>query len=254
MRAAFLDVEIFIGISVNMTKEERKEYNKKYWAEHKTELSERAKKYKKEHRAELNAYARQYRQDNLEKIRAQENAAYHKRRENNPELITEQRRVQRKRAEEKTPGIQKKRRDKFFKNNPEKKKEYSDKYCNSKKGRATQLKNSYIDKDQEKGFSTDGNINQKWIIENIFNGQKCIYCGDDDWKHLGADRIDNSKPHTPDNCVCACGICNSERRDLYTVEEFKEYRQLHPRTLVQDEKTWEIVEMSGIKVLKKRTV
>ena len=28
---------------------------------------------------------------------------------------------------------------------------------------------------------------------------------------MGADRIDNSKSHTKDNCVCACWSCNARR-------------------------------------------
>lgn len=67
-------------------------------------------------------------------------------------------------------------------------------------------------------------------MENIFTS-KCIYCGDDNWEHLGCDRKDNSKPHTSDNIVCACGICNAERSDNYTVEEFIQYRKLHPRSI-----------------------
>ena len=235
-----------------MTKEERREYNKKYWAEHKKELSERSKEYKKQHRDELNAHARQYRQDNLEKIRMQEKEAYHRRRNEDPEKIREQRRQYALREEERNPGANKKRQNRFYENHPERKKEYSDKYCKSKKGRANQLKTSYNRKDKEKGFSVDQNIDKNWIINNIFTS-KCIYCGDDDWTHLGADRIDNDKPHTPDNVVCSCFVCNCERSDKYTVEEFKAYRQIHPRTLEQ-QKSFEIAEMNGIKVIKKRTV
>ena len=42
----------------------------------------------------------------------------------------------------------------------------------------------------------------------------CCYCGETDWHKLGADRIDNSKPHSKENCVCACEKCNVERRDF----------------------------------------
>lgn len=41
--------------------------------------------------------------------------------------------------------------------------------------------------------------------------QGCNWCGETDWHKLGADRIDNSKPHTKDNCVCACWSCNAKR-------------------------------------------
>jgi hypothetical protein len=99
---------------------------------------------------------------------------------------------------------------------------------NTKEGRAYDLAKRYRALDAEKGFDTSNNITAQWIIDNIFT-QKCIYCGDADWKHLGADRIDNSKPHTPDNVVCACGICNGQRKDSYSMEDFIGYRELHPR-------------------------
>ena len=104
--------------------------------------------------------------------------------------------------------------------------EYDAKRRRTKKGRAHQLISTYVYADREKGYG-DCTITEDWIISNIFNSS-CIYCGDSDWKHLGADRIDNSKPHTPENCVCSCGICNCERGDRCTVEEFIEYRKTHP--------------------------
>lgn len=236
-----------ICIFINMTKEQRKEYNKRYWENHKEELREKSKKYKKEHRAELNEYARQYRQDNLDKIRQQENQAYHRRKDENPEIIKAQRKLQRERH----PEIYLKAQEKFRQNNPEKIKEWNRQYRKSQNGRALNLYQKYNIRDKEKGFDISNNITKQWIVDNIFNSS-CIYCGDSDWTHLGADRIDNSKPHTPDNCVCACFICNVDRSDNYSVEEFKKYRQLHPRIL-KDQKSWEIVEQNGNKVLKKRT-
>jgi len=91
---------------------------------------------------------------------------------------------------------------------------------NKERIRAQSLKQIYTEIDQRKGFPVDKNIDTDWIIENIFNSS-CIYCGESDYAKLGADRIDNSKPHTPDNCVCACRRCNSKRGNRYTVEEFK---------------------------------
>lgn len=81
------------------------------------------------------------------------------------------------------------------------------------------------DADEGRGECT---LTHSWIMDHIF-ASSCIYCGDTNWEHLGADRIDNTLPHTPENCVCACGICNVERSDRYTVAEFIEYRKTHPR-------------------------
>lgn len=106
-------------------------------------------------------------------------------------------------------------------------KEYDKKYRKTQKGRAHHLRSAYIQTDRVKGYG-ECTITEEWIIENIFNS-KCVYCGDSVWEHLGTDRIDNSLPHTPENCICACKKCNEERADRYTVEEFVNYRKLHPR-------------------------
>ena len=110
----------------------------------------------------------------------------------------------------------------------EEKKKYCKHYRSTYFGRAKSLKSRYIQNDKEKGFPTDKNIDEDWIIENIFNSQ-CIYCGENNWRKLGCDRIDNTKGHTPDNCVCSCWDCNNDRKDKFTVEEFIQYRKLHPR-------------------------
>lgn len=99
------------------------------------------------------------------------------------------------------------------------KKGWWDNYCKTKNGRATHFVSTYKFTDKKKGFSTDQNIDEKWIIENIFNSS-CIYCGESDWAKRGVDRIDNAKGHTPDNCVCACERCNKKRGDRYSVDEF----------------------------------
>lgn len=85
-------------------------------------------------------------------------------------------------------------------------------------GRALSLLHGYTKSDikHNRGECT---LTKDWIIDNIFSGQKCVYCGEDDWLKLGCDRIDNSKPHTPDNVVCCCKECNNERQK----QVFKEF-------------------------------
>ncbi len=119
---------------------------------------------------------------------------------------------------------------------------------NPQKVRARSILDRYTDKDNNdnRGECT---ITVKWIMDNIFTS-KCIYCGDSDWRHLGCDRIDNSKPHTEDNVVCSCGICNIERGDRYSVEEFIEYRKTHPRD-TKFELPQQIVEVNGKRVIRK---
>lgn len=63
------------------------------------------------------------------------------------------------------------------------------------------------DRKHERGETT---ITAPWILEHIFSS-KCVYCGETDWKLLGADRIDNTKPHTPENVVPCCSYCNAKK-------------------------------------------
>jgi len=168
--------------------------NKMWREEHTEERKEYCKRYRKEHKEECNEYSRQYYKENPEYF-----SQYHKEhdkqyREENKAKIT----VQQKN------------------------------YKSSQWGRAVNLKGNYISIDKKKGFPTDQVVDADWIVENIF-GSQCIYCGDSDWTKLGADRIDNTKGHTPDNIVCACESCNESRGDKFTVEEFIQYRKLHPR-------------------------
>ena len=136
------------------------------------------------------------------------------------------------------------------KDNKEKATEYKKRWKdnNPKETRAQNILDSYRGSDikNNRGECT---LTQKWIMDNIFSSN-CIYCGDSNWKHLGCDRIDNSKPHTPDNVVCSCGICNVERGDRYTIEEFVEHRKTHPRD-ENPKQLQEVVEINGVKVIRK---
>ena len=88
-------------------------------------------------------------------------------------------------------------------------------------GRAYILSKRYeqTDMDANRGKST---ITPDWIIGNIF-ASKCYWCGETDWKQLGCDRIDNTKPHTPDNVICSCGKCNRER-NKHSMDYFHKYQ------------------------------
>lgn len=156
-------------------------YGEEAWDAYAEKRREYSKQYAKEHKEELKEYKKQYYQDNKDHIVEQ--------------------------------------RKQYYQDNIEERREYGRQYNKTQWGRAVLMKLNYIRKDKEKGFPADQNIDEEWIIENIFNS-KCIYCGESDWKKLGADRIDNSKPHTPDNVVCSCWDCNNKRNDKFTVEEF----------------------------------
>ena len=115
------------------------------------------------------------------------------------------------------------------KENKEKMARYNQEYYRTIPGMASRRRSHYLADDKEKGFDTAQTITAEWIAENILTAS-CIYCHDNEPYHLGCDRIDESKGHTPDNVVCACPICNWERSlQKMSVEEFIEYRKTHPR-------------------------
>ena len=89
---------------------------------------------------------------------------------------------------------------------------------NTPEKRAERLVSDYKN-DDKKNNRPGFNITTQWILENVFSGQKCIYCDCDDWTKLGLDRIDNSLAHTIDNVVVSCGRCNNKRRKI----DFQEY-------------------------------
>lgn len=110
----------------------------------------------------------------------------------------------------------------------DKNKEWCSNYYHTYSGRSRNLIHKYTQSDIEENRG-DCTLTPEWVIDNIFTSS-CVYCGDSEWEHLGCDRIDNSKPHTPENCICACGICNIDRQlQEMSVEEFKEYRKNNPR-------------------------
>ena len=131
----------------------------------------------------------------------------------NPEKVKECNKLWNEKNPEKIKEYQKR----YYRNNTEKKLDYLKEYRNTPMGRASNLVNRYqqSDKEHNRGECT---LTPEWIVDNIFT-QKCHWCPETDWRKLGCDRIDNSKPHTPDNVVPCCEECN-KKRGTKTYEEF----------------------------------
>lgn len=196
------------------------------WEIEKEKRRTRGKKWEDNNRDKKNAKAAIYRENNKEAIKERQKTFY----ENHPDKKSQYGK-------------------KYSDTHQEQIKEYHKKHKETKEKRASSLRYQYKRRDKvnnREGF----NLTQKWILDNIF-AAKCIYCGDSDWHHLGCDRINDEKPHTPDNCVCACALCNVER--FYkgmSVDEFVEYRKIVPidGKLPKLEK---VVEINGKRVIKK---
>lgn len=81
-------------------------------------------------------------------------------------------------------------------------------WLNTKKGRASTLLNAYNHKDESCGRGK-GDLTSEWIVENIFS-KPCAHCGETNWRKIGCNRLDNSKPHTKDNIEPCCKECNDK--------------------------------------------
>ena len=94
-------------------------------------------------------------------------------------------------------------RRKYYENHKEYFDTHNKEYRNSVEGRARMLLHSYRQRDKRDNLG-ECTLTFEWLMENIFNGQKCVYCGETNPMQLGCDRIDNDKPHTADgfsSCV-----------------------------------------------------
>lgn len=106
--------------------------------------------------------------------------------------------------------------------NKERVKTTQNEYRKTKYGRALHITSRYaeLDKIHNRGECT---LTTEQLIQLWDNG--CYWCGETDWHKLGADRIDNLKPHTIENCVCCCSDCNNERMGK-SFEYFKKIKNI----------------------------
>lgn len=88
----------------------------------------------------------------------------------------------------------------------ERKLAYQQRYRKTQIGKASSQVKRYNQSDIESGRGK-GNLTSQWMVDNIYT-KSCVYCGESDWKKLGCNRIDNSKPHTTDNVEPCCKECN----------------------------------------------
>lgn len=75
-------------------------------------------------------------------------------------------------------------------------------------------------------------ITYKWIIDTLMKqGNRCKYCNKKmkvekfktrEKRAFTVERMDNTKPHTQNNCVCACLSCNL-KRGKRTYDQFMNY-------------------------------
>lgn len=173
-----------------MNKEERKEYNRRYYQKHKSVLKEKTKEYYLNNKEDIKRKQSHYNSEHKEEIKTYKQKWY----------------------QENKTAIKEKSKERYKYNKT------------TKERRALNLLCCY--RDSEKRHDRDNcTLTKDWIIENIFNSS-CVYCGESDWTKLGCDRIDDKLPHTPENCVCACKNCNVDRYyRRMSVSEYKAFKQ-----------------------------
>lgn len=71
--------------------------------------------------------------------------------------------------------------------------------------------------DARKNLTND--LDSDWFKEHI-TSKPCSYCNTTS-EPIGADRLDNDKPHNKDNVIPCCKICNKVRNNIFTHEEMK---------------------------------
>lgn len=124
-------------------------------------------------------------------------------------------------------------KEKYFKDN-EKRKDYKKEWYEKNKkhilkkrkevyetleGRCKSIRNDCISADRRKGRIGNELPNDYITLEQtmeLISRGKCAHyeiCGCEDWKKIGLNRLDNSKPHTYENCEPCCFDCNCRLND-----------------------------------------
>ena len=210
-------------------KEKNSDYFKNWKEQNAERIKEYSKQYYKDHVEHKREYFKQYYQNNAEHIKEYSKQYY----QDNAEHFKQYRKYNAERSKQ------------YYQDNADSKREYSKQYYRDHEeyykqyykqyrkdttiGRANSLIASYRENDKKynRGECT---LTAKWVVENILS-KSCHYCGESNWKRLGCDRIDNTKPHTQDNVVPCCGSCNRKRGkkdyNMFVNEiEYKGYNQM----------------------------
>ena len=195
---------------LNVCKECYLQQQKHYRQEHKETIAEQKKHYRQEHKETIAEWQKQWYQDNREDVLKQQKQYYQEHKKEKTEY-------QKQHYQDNKDTILELQKQ-YRQNNKDAIAERQKQYYQTPNGRASSLVSGYrrADKNANRGECT---LTAQWIIDNIFSGQKCIFCGESDWEKLGCDRIDNSLPHTPNNVNPCCDECNKKRGK----KEFEEF-------------------------------
>lgn len=175
----------------------------------------RQKEYYISHKEERLAYAKKKYRENIEEGRAANLKSYYKhidKRKADQQIYRNEHKSEKKLYNQR-----------YYQEHKMEMNAYSKEYRSTPIGRAKNLIAKYKQKDAEynRGVCT---LTDDYMV-NILFPQGCFWCNEMDYHKLGADRIDNTKSHTPDNVVCSCWKCNDERGRM-TFDEFMQKKKM----------------------------
>ena len=196
-----------------MTKEEKRERNKRYYQANRDKILAQAATYREANKEKIAEYKKQHyeknkvsilekkrlwREENKDKVNSSKKKYY----EENKEKILEHQKEYRNTNKDKINSSWKK----WYNKNREKCLEYQKEYNSTPIGRARSLLHAYnfADKERNRG---KGDLTAEWIVDNIFT-KPCAHCGISGWEVIGCNRLDNALPHTKNNVEPCCFICN----------------------------------------------
>lgn len=215
---------------------EHKEEKKQYYQTHKEEILEKQKQYYQGHKEEHSATCKKYYNSNKESI-LQKNKEYVKKHnteikeskklwyeKNKKEVSKKQMEYYQKNRKQKLEYQKKYNEEHPEKRNKEHRREYDKMRKASLRGYSAMIRSSNLKYDLKRGFFAKDNIPSNYptledyinIIQQVdhYDGKKYPFT------KMGADRINNDKPHTLDNIV-PCSTKNNIKRGSKTYEEFK---------------------------------
>ena len=122
---------------------------------------------------------------------------------------------------------------KYYQTHKKRLREIQNEYSNTPIGRAYNLVGCYNAYDKRYN-KEKGDLTAEWVVENIFS-KPCVHCGESDWRKIGCNRIDNSKPHTKDNVEPCCKKCNLKLAGIEkrTTLGKKVYQYTKDKTLIK---------------------
>jgi hypothetical protein len=232
-----------------MTSEEKKEYHRNYYLQHKEKALALRKEYYLQHREKILEQVKEYNLENRDK-RLEQQKAYHKQHYlDNKEKIDEYHRnlywanrekeaERKKKYREQNPEKVRERNKKYILENPEKFKQTQRNYVKNNPDKNTIR--SHRRRALQKGLRATLTVEQWGICKRYFEN-KCCYCGKE--KKLEREHlipVTKNGDYSANNIVPSCGSCN---RSKASIDFFEWYRVQDFYLLEREEKILQYIDL-----------